>query len=56
MQIMKYGFLVFHVNTNRISFTSISKQASQTGEHKSSKSKKLTIYASTVPRLSSTQH
>ena len=53
MQIMKYGFLVFHVNTNRISFTSISKQASQTGEHKSSKS---TIYASTVPRLSSTQH
>ena len=58
---MKYGFYISHVNTNTIFLTSISnkkdlKQAPQTDKHKgSSQTKKLTIYAATILRLSSTQ-
>ena len=55
MQIMKYRFLFFHVNTNTISLTSISNKRLKLVNAKAVKQKKLTTNAATVLGLSSTQ-
>ena len=56
MKNTKYGFYIFHVNTDMISLASISSKRLKHIHTKAAvKQKKLTIYAATILRLSSTQ-
>ena len=56
MKNTKYGFYIFHVNTDMISLANISNKRLKHIHTKAAvKQKKLTIYAATILRLSSTQ-